>query len=136
MKKSLLVVFLLCSFFLAPWFSFAHAAEITLIVNPNSTTEPAGYKLYFGTASGKYGTPVDLGSRVRDIQFVVSIQLTPDTLYYFAATAYDGNGNESGFSNEVQKRTPPLPPGTPNLIIENIKIYFSVQTGAGDSTTP
>lgn len=41
--------------------------------------------------------------------------LQPGT-WYFAATAYDATGNESGYSEEVFIDVPDLPPGQPKTI--------------------
>ena len=37
----------------------------------------------------------------------------PDGTYYFAATAYDTEGNESGYSNEVSATLDTTAPGSP-----------------------
>ncbi len=75
------------------------AADVTLALNPNSTVEPAGYKLYVGEKSKDYTVVVDLGPRERDIKFTVTLpDLLRGKIYYFAATAYDGQKNESSFS--------------------------------------
>jgi len=66
-----------------------------------------GYKVYHGTASGTYlqafGQGISVGNNV--IAYTVS-GLSSGTTYYFAATAYDTMGNESGYSNEVSKDVP------------------------------
>ncbi|MBZ5537986.1 MAG: fibronectin type III domain-containing protein [Acidobacteriia bacterium] len=59
----------------------------------------AGYKVYFGTASRVYRPPIDVGNQT---QYTV-IGLDYGVRYYFAVTAYDFDGNESGYSNEVSK---------------------------------
>lgn len=103
--------------------SYSYAAKITLALNPNSTTEPAGYKLYYGLKSrseAPYTGSKDLGHRLRDVQFDIQLDLLPNTEYYFAATAYDTSGNESSFSAEVSKIVPPsgqLPPEPTNIRI-------------------
>ena len=84
----------------------ASAAEVTMAINPNSTTEPAGYNLYYGIETRKYTGKVDLKSRVRDVPFTIQLELIPGKTYYFAATAYDGTGNESSYSVEVSKLVP------------------------------
>jgi hypothetical protein len=56
----------------------------------------SGYKLYYGSASGSYQTTIDVGNVTT---FTVT-GLNPGT-YYFAVSAYDTTGNESGFSNEI-----------------------------------
>ena len=70
---------------------------ITLAWDANTESDLAGYKVYYGTASGSYGTPVNVGN-VTTYQLT---GLTPGQVYYLALTAYDPAGYESGFSNEV-----------------------------------
>jgi hypothetical protein len=76
----------------------ALAAPITFAWDAVSDADLAGYKLYYGYASGKYSVNVNVGkyttasmSGLKDAQ-----------IYYFAVTAYDTAGNESAFSNEVK----------------------------------
>jgi hypothetical protein len=69
----------------------------TLEWNPNSEPELAGYRLYYGTASGYYEFSIDAGNRTT----CTVTGLDPDLTYYFAATAYDAEGVESEYSNEV-----------------------------------
>jgi len=38
------------------------AAQIRLAWDPNTESDLAGYKVYYGTTSGKYGTPIDAGN--------------------------------------------------------------------------
>lgn len=61
-------------------------------------TDLVGYKIYYGTTSGNYTEVIAVGNvttyKVEGLQ--------PGT-YYFALTAYDTSGNESGYSNEVSK---------------------------------
>ena len=52
-----------------------------------------------GTASGRYGTPLDVGNVTA---YVVS-NLTLGTTYYFVVTSYSTSGSESAYSNEVSK---------------------------------
>jgi hypothetical protein len=58
----------------------------------------SGYYVYYGTRPGVYTVQVDVG---KTTQHAVD-QLGQGT-YYFSVTAYDGNSNESDFSNEVAK---------------------------------
>lgn len=57
----------------------------------------AGYKVYYGTTSGTYGTPVDAGN----VTIYTLTGLTLAQTYFVAVTAYDTSTNESGYSNEV-----------------------------------
>lgn len=84
----------------------AHSGEAYLTWDPPTTntdgtplTDLAGYKVYYGTASGNYDTIVDAGNAT---SYTVT-SLISDVTYYFATTAYDTSANESGFSNEVSK---------------------------------
>jgi hypothetical protein len=61
-------------------------------------TDLGGYKVYYGTSSGNYTVSLDVGN----VTTYKIDNLTPGT-YYFAVTAYDTSGNESGYSNEVSK---------------------------------
>ncbi|MGD0977410.1 MAG: dockerin type I domain-containing protein [Minisyncoccia bacterium] len=74
----------------------AWAGNVTLAWDPNTESDLAGYKVYYGTASGSYGAPITIGTQTT---YTVA-GLTPGT-YYFAVTAYNTSGLESGFSNEV-----------------------------------
>lgn len=71
----------------------------TLTWNPNKEGNLAGYRVYVGLASGAYGPPIDVGN-------VTTYQVTNLALgqtYFFAITAYNRSGHESGFSNEASK---------------------------------
>ena len=63
-------------------------------------TNLAGFKLYYGTETGRYTESIDIDNP--GINTYVVDNLTPDT-YFFTATAYNTDGIESGFSEEVQK---------------------------------
>ncbi len=75
----------------------AKAQSVTLEWDPNSESDLAGYKVYYGTASRTYGSPIVLGK----VTTYTVTGLTPGTTYYFAVTAYNTAGLESGYSNEV-----------------------------------
>ena len=62
----------------------------------------AGYKIYWGESSRQYTSVVDVGN---NLEGAVS-GLTSGRTYYFAVTAYDSAGNESGYSSEVFKVIP------------------------------
>jgi len=76
----------------------AAAATIHVSWNPNTEPDLAGYRLYVGEASGQYGEPVDVGNVTGHV-----MEITPQhgATYYFALTAYDTSGNESGYSDEA-----------------------------------
>lgn len=71
----------------------------TLSWSPPSITNLAGYKVYVGTTSGVYGTPVNVGN----VTSYALSNLAVGNTYYFVVTDYDTSGTESLFSNEVSK---------------------------------
>jgi len=74
---------------------------VSLSWSANAESDLQGYRVYYGTRPGVYqqarGTGVNVGSNV---QYQVT-GLTRGTVYYFAITAFDKAGNESGYSGEV-----------------------------------
>jgi hypothetical protein len=80
----------------------ARAQSVTLEWDANTESDLAGYKVYFGTASRTYGAPITLGK----VTTYTVTGLTPGTTYYFAVTAYNTAGLESGYSNEVSATIP------------------------------
>lgn len=75
------------------------AITATLSWNTNPETDLAGYKVYMGTSSGLYGSPIDVGKATS----YVMANLKVGNTYYFSVTAYDTSGNESLHSSEVSK---------------------------------
>jgi hypothetical protein len=71
-----------------------------------AATNVAGYRVYYGTRSGEYlqknGKGMDAGKAT---SFTVA-GLEGGSRYYFAVTAYNDLGYESGYSNEAFKDTP------------------------------
>lgn len=70
-------------------------------------TDLAGYKVYYGKASGAYTEIKDVGptDTPGTPEYTVA-DLESGSHYYFAITAYDTSGNESNFSEEVYKDIP------------------------------
>ena len=75
----------------------AYSADVTLAWDPNTEEDLAGYMLYYGTASREYTQRIDVGNVT---EFTIS-GIDEYTTYFFAATAYDVDGNESGYSEEL-----------------------------------
>jgi hypothetical protein len=103
----------------------AQAATVQVTWNPNTEPDLAGYRLYVGEASGQYGEPVDVGNVTGHV-----MEITPQhgATYYFALTAYDTSGNESGYSDEAtcfipDGRAPEKPTGL-RAIIQAIISWF------------
>jgi len=78
------------------------SGKAILTWDPNTESDLTGYKVYVGTTSRSYGPPVDVG-KVTTFEI---INLQAGKTYYFAVTAYDNSGNESGYSNEANKSIP------------------------------
>ena len=79
----------------------------TLSWTANTESDLAGYKLYEGVQPGVYGSPPTVLGIVTTIVRTYSDPLAPITRYY-ALTAIDTSGNESGKSNEVSKTFAPV----------------------------
>ena len=80
-------------FILTP--SLAGAAQVSLTWG--KSTGAAGYKMHYGNYSGNYQHTVNVGNSA---SCTIS-GLNEGTTYYFAASAYDTQQNESDYSNEV-----------------------------------
>lgn len=90
----------LCFIFLFSTLLFSKvglAAQIKLAWDPNTESEVAGYRIYYGTSSKSYSGSVDVGN-------VTSYHLTglnKGETYYISVTAYNTSGIESSYSGEV-----------------------------------
>ena len=94
----------------------AHSAELTLAWDPNPEQDIAGYKIYYktessgppynGTGLTEGNSPIDLGNQ---IEFTLH-GLIDDVTYFFVATAYDTEGLESDYSEELIYGTVNHPP--------------------------
>jgi hypothetical protein len=111
MKRRNIISFsILCIIVIFLSSSITLAGDATLSWDPPSTnadgttlTDLAGYRVYFGTSSGIYSKNIDAGN----IATYRINNLTDGLTYFFAVTAYDSDGNESEYSNEVFKRIQP-----------------------------
>lgn len=74
-----------------------YSADVTVAWDPNTEPDLAGYLVYYGTSSRTYPFSIDVdNSTIHTIS-----DLAEGRTYYFAVTAYDFNGNESDFSEEI-----------------------------------
>lgn len=80
----------------------ASAAQATVAWDPETGTSVAGYKVYWGTVSRNYSWYADAATQT---SYAVP-SLSQGATYYFAATAYDAAGNQSGYSNEIAYTVP------------------------------
>ena len=117
---------LLLALLISVW---ARAEQVTLAWDANTEPDLAGYRVHYGTASGSYTTCVD----VHKVTTSSIGTLAAGQTYYFAVTAYDASGNESGYSNQVSysvaaangaPATPATPTGASSALV-NASIAFS-----------
>ena len=96
--STILYVLILASIALFLTFlSNANAADVTLALDLKKDSEIAGYRIYYGTCSGIYTSRIDAGKLTK----IIISDLNDGQIYYFTATTYDHNGNESSFSEEA-----------------------------------
>ena len=103
--RSILVSILVCAsiFLFSP---IGYTAQVTLVWEPVNHPDLVGYKIYQGNSSLNYDFPTDAGNWT---SCTIGDLLEGET-YYFAVTAYDINGNESDYSNEVSYSPSNSPP--------------------------
>jgi hypothetical protein len=92
----------LCLAILLAFSLHARAGEVKLAWDPSPEPDIAGYKIHCGTASGSYTNTLESGTATS----VTVSNLEDGKTYYFAATAFNSSGSQSGFSNEVSKKLP------------------------------
>jgi hypothetical protein len=80
----------------------AKGAGVSLGWGTSDDTNVVAYNIYYGTTSGDYTNEVSVGN----VSDVTISNLTLGTTYYFAATAVDAQGDESGFSAETAYTVP------------------------------
>jgi hypothetical protein len=71
--------------------------SVTLAWNASSDVTVTGYKIYYGVASRTYTNQINAGNATS----AIISGLVAGVTYYFAATAYDNLGQESGYSPEI-----------------------------------
>ena len=77
----------------------------TAILSWDPVTAPilAGYRVYYGTVPGMYVQTAGEGLNAGNVTGFTVSGLNKGVRYYFAVTAYDAAGLETGYSNEVCK---------------------------------
>jgi hypothetical protein len=114
-RLRLLILISIALTLLAP---IAHAFKVTLEWDANQEPDIAGYKVYMGSQSRSYDATFNAGFATQQ-----NIQpLEPGHVYYFAITAYDSNGLESAFSDEI---TYIVPLDGTNACLVPIQMTFS-----------
>ena len=92
------------------------ASEVGLAWDANTETNLAGYKVYYntrgpgapydGTGQAEGDSPIDVGNVIEF--YFRTIDLKANN-YWFVVTAYNTDGFESGYSNEVNTKPPDSP---------------------------
>jgi hypothetical protein len=104
----------------------AHAQQVNLAWNANTEMDLQAYRVYSGTASRTYSSNASVGNTTN----CTIGDLTAGTTYYFAVTAVDYAGNESGYSSEVSYTVPaPAPPPTPEPEPTQELVFATVPSG-------
>jgi hypothetical protein len=116
-SKALALGLVACVFLLFwSWSPVAYGHEVRLRWEPSPEIDVAGYFLYLGQAPGEYPSHLVVGTDACDTRVCqISVDL-PDGPWYFAATAFDEEGAESDFSEEIHAT---LGSGQPNLLYPN-----------------
>jgi len=84
--------------------SVDQSGMITIAWDSNKEPLLAGYRIFYGTASGRYKNCVDVGKPSESAPGVTGYTLTgliKGERYFIAVIAYDKNNKRSGFSSEV-----------------------------------
>lgn len=108
-------------------------SSVTLTWYPSPSPDVTGYNVYSGSASGIYTNKISVGNTTS----VTLSNMIAGNTYYFSATCYDTNGEESALSNEAVYTMPPDTTGLP-IVLENPSISggnfgFTIASTAGDS---
>ena len=82
--------------------SVASSSQVTLAWNANTEQDLSGYRVYYGLSSQNYPSSVNVGNTT---SFTLA-NLEQGKTYYLSATAYDIDGNESDFSQELVYTAP------------------------------
>ena len=100
----------------------SHCAQVSLTWDPNSESDLAGYKIYSGIQPGNYQNNIDVGN----VTTYTLNDLDLGVIYYIAATAYNTQGLESGFSNELAYTVPSC-----SYVLSPSSASFSASGGSG-----
>ena len=129
--------------------SSSYALDVTLAWDANSESDLAGYVIYYDIDSGDpyYGEGASDGDSPIDVPLDLDedpdpdvVQFTlydlPEGTYFFAVTAYNEEGLESGYSNEVstspdEQSTPVDEDGTPAHMVSTSNAVGTTGGGGG-----
>jgi len=97
------------------------STNVSLEWDANTESDLAGYKIYRSAVSGVYSSGAEVGNVVAPtVQFTDND--VPDGTWFWVCTAYDNNGLESGYSNEVTDTLDTEPPSPP----QNLSIWQKI----------
>jgi hypothetical protein len=106
---------------------------VTLWWDANTEVDLAGYKVYWGRASRTYtNSPIPTVAVMTSPTFTTSV--LANGTWYFAVTAYNTAGMESGYSNEVSDTVAVAPSAPKNLrktILMALASFFRAIFGPG-----
>jgi hypothetical protein len=77
--------------------TISYAAQVILEWDANTEQDLAGYIIYQGPSTRNYDSSMDIGNWTS----ATIANLADHETYYFTVVAYDTDGIESGYSNEV-----------------------------------
>jgi hypothetical protein len=113
--------------------------SVTLAWDPNPETDIGGYIVYYGSASRNYTNAINVGNVTTN----TVRGLVDGATYFFAVTAYNTNGLESDFSDEVSYSSaggnlPPLVNAGPdqNLTLPATATLHGTATDDGKPNPP
>jgi hypothetical protein len=117
LNRLILVSLLIGSSIIGLFPGVALCTNITIAWDANNESDLAGYIVYYGTTSGNYTNSID----VDNITHHTLTDLQDGVTYYLAITAYDVNGYESTYSEELSHTVgvtdDNVSPDTPMLIL-------------------
>lgn len=118
LSRSFPALLLLGSFFflLLALAGQSRAEQVSLAWDANTEPDLGGYMLYYGTAAQAYSQVINVG---KNTQVTVS-NLSQGVTYFFAVTAYNLQGAESDYSNEIY-----------NTVLRQYRLTVT-KRGAGD----
>jgi hypothetical protein len=128
-----------------------YASDVTLAWDANTDPALAGYKIYYDMDSGhpydgigaqEGSSPINMTLDQDEDLDPNTVQYTlhgmPDGIYYFSVTAYNSEGLESGYSNEVGTGANPVnePPMADAGPVQSVNEGITVTLNGLNSTDP
>ncbi len=89
--------------------------EYRVYFEPSASSSAAGYTLHIGPDTGEYPLDFDLGAPLSGGTVIYAVDLEDSIDLFVAVRAYDSNGLQSSYSNELRVAAilPPPPPPPP-----------------------